>query len=226
MELANYFSFLVSPVILIIVFIFIYYYYKPHNWKNIRNAILLGMLSTVIIFAADVITNFFWHGHLFNLRRISFFVFVTIAFSAELGKFIPLRYVFYDKPGFRGPLEGIRYSVIISLGYSLVAVILFAFNIIGTDLLKTPWLFLFTYPLANIFFGIVMGFFLGLGKFRKNLLIIDEAVALFITTFFHGIYYFCFISSDIRLFFVTTLGFIVIGIMLLLKSMSFHTEDD
>jgi len=226
MEPAIYFSFLVSPVILIVAFIFVYYYYKPGNWKNIRNAVLLGMLSTVVILAANLITNSVWHGHLFNLRRVTFFVFVTIAFSAELGKFIPLRYVFYQKPGFRGPLEGIRYSVIISLGYSLVAVILFAFNIIGTDLLKTPWLFLFTYPLANFFFGIVMGFFLGLGKFRKNLLIIDEAVAIFATTFFHGIYYFCFISSDIRLFFVMTIGFIIIGIMLLMKSMSFNPEDN
>jgi RsiW-degrading membrane proteinase PrsW (M82 family) len=226
MEPAIYFSFLVSPVILIVAFIFVYYYYKPGNWKNIRNAVLLGMLSTVVILAANLITNSVWHGHLFNLRRVTFFVFMTIAFSAELGKFIPLRYVFYQKPGFRGPLEGIRYSVIISLGYSMVAVILLAFNIIGTDLLKTPWLFLFTYPLANFFFGIVMGFFLGLGKFRKNLLIIDEAVAIFATTFFHGIYYFCFISSDIRLFFVMTIGFIIIGIMLLMKSMSFNPEDN
>jgi hypothetical protein len=105
----------------------------------------------------------------------------------------------------------------------MVAVILFAFDIVGTDMIKAPLLFLYTYPFANIFFGIVMGFFVGLGKMRKNLLI-DESVALFGTSFFHGVFYFSLISSDIRLFIVTTVGFIVIGIMLLVKSLSFKTE--
>ncbi len=226
MELTTYLSFLISPVILIIALVFIYYNYKPGNWKNIRKAVIYGMVGTVFIVAANYITDAVWHNNLFNLRRITFFVFVTIALSAEFGKFLPLRLYFYNKPGFRGPLESIRYSIIISLAYSVVAVVLFGLDIIGTDKLKEPMLFLFTYPFANIFFGIVMGFFLGLGKLRKNVLIIDETVALFITTFFHGVYYFCFITSDIRLFFVTIFGFIVIGITLLVKSLSFQPEQN
>ena len=226
MELTTYLSFLISPVILIVALVFIHYNYRPGNWKNIRYAVLYGMAGTVFIVVANYITDAVWHNNLFNLRRITFFVFITIALSAEFGKFLPLRLYFYKQPGFRGPFESIRYSVIISMAYSVVAVVLFGLDIIGTDKLKEPMLFLFTYPFANIFFGIVMGFFLGLGKIRKNFLVIDEAVALFITTFFHGVYYFCFITSDIRLFFVTIFGFIIIGITLLVKSLSFQTEQN
>ncbi|RLD88617.1 MAG: hypothetical protein DRJ02_03525 [Bacteroidetes bacterium] len=224
MELTTYLSFLISPVILIVALVFIYYNYKPGNWKNIRYAVLYGMAGTIFIVVANYITDAIWHNNLFNLRRITFFVFITIALSAEFGKFLPLRLYFYKQPGFRGPFESIRYSVIISIAYSVIAVVLFGLDIIGTDKLKEPMLFLFTYPFANIFFGIVMGFFLGLGKLRKTFLVIDEAVALFITTFFHGVYYFCFITSDIRLFFVAIFGFIIIGITLLVKSLSFQTE--
>jgi len=224
MELTTYLSFLISPVILIVALVFIYYYYKPGSWKNIRNAVVYGMAGVVIIIVANYITDAVWHNNLFNLRRITFFVFVTIALSAELGKFLPLRLYFYKQPGFRGPLESIRYSVIVSLSYSVIATILFGLNIVGTDMLKEPLLFLYTYPFANIFFGIVAGFFMGLGKIRKNFLLIDEAVALFITTFFHGVYYFSFISSDIRLFFVIIFGFIIIGATLLVKSLSFQSE--
>ena len=223
MDLITYLSFFISPVLLIIAFIFIYYKFDINNWTNIRNAVLYGMGGVVLLLIANYVTDLIWHDNLNNLRRMAFFVFVIVAFSAELGKFLPLRLKFYNQPGFKGPFESIRYSVLISLSYSMIAVVLFAFDIVGTEKIKTPLLFLYTYPFANIFFGIVMGFFLGLGKIRKNFFI-DEVVALFITTFFHGIYYFCFITSDIRLFVVTTLGFIVIGITLLAKAMSIKSE--
>ena len=223
MDLITYLSFFISPVLLIIAFIFIYYKFDINNWTNIRNAVLYGMGGVVLLLIANYVTDLIWHDNLNNLRRMAFFVFVIVAFSAELGKFLPLRLKFYNQPGFKGPFESIRYSVLISLSYSMIAVVLFAFDIVGTEKIKTPLLFFYTYPFANIFFGIVMGFFLGLGKIRKNFFI-DEVVALFITTFFHGIYYFCFITSDIRLFVVTTLGFIVIGITLLAKAMSIKSE--
>ena len=223
MNTATYLSFLISPVILILTFILIRYRYHPKRWNNIIKAVSSGFVAVLFLLATSFIMDLIWHGNLFNLRRMAFYVFVIVAFSVELGKMLPLRLYFYKKPGFKGPFESIRYSVIISLSYSMIAVVLFAFDIVGTDMIKAPLLFLYTYPLANIFFGIVMGFFVGLGKMRKNLFI-DESVALFITSFFHGVFYFSLISSDIRLFIVTTVGFIIIGIMLLVKSLSFKEE--
>ncbi len=225
MNLATYLSFLISPAILIITFIMIRFRYHPKNWNNVVKAAFSGLIGVVLLLVANYIMDLIWHGNLFNLRRITFYVFVIVAFSAELGKLLPLRLYFYNKPGFKGPFESIRYSIIISLCFSMIAVLLFAFNIVGTDMIKAPLLFLYTYPFANIFFGIVMGFFIGLGKMRKNLLI-DESVALFITSFFHGLFYFCFISSDIRLLVVTIIGFVIIGIMLLVKSTTFKVDKD
>jgi len=225
MSLATYLSFLISPVILVITFIMIRFRYQPKNWNNVTKAAFSGLIGVVLLLAANFVMDLIWHGNLFNLRRMTFYVFVIVAFSAELGKLLPLRLYFYSKPGFKGPFESIRYSIIISLCFSMLVIPLFAFGIVGTDMIKEPLLFLYTYPFANIFFGIVMGFFVGLGKMRKNLMI-DESVALFITSFFHGLFYFCFISSDIRLLVVTIIGFIIIGIMLLVKSTTFKVDKD
>jgi hypothetical protein len=68
-----------------------------------------------------------------------------------------------------------------------------------------------------------MGFFVGMGKLRKNGFI-DNSTGLFVSTFFHGLYYFGFITSDIRLLIFTAIGFLVIGITLVVKSVTQRLE--
>ncbi len=96
---------------------------------------------------------------------------------------------------------------------------MFYINFIGTDRFNHAELFLWTYPFATMVFSIIMGFFIGMGETRKNSFI-DESVGLFLATFFHATFYFCFITSDLRLFGLTTIGFIMIGFGLLVKSVN------
>lgn len=84
-------------------------------------------------------------------------------------------------------------------------------------------LFLYTYPLASITFGVVMGFFVGMGKMRKNRFI-DNSTGLFAATFFHGLFYFCFITSDKRLLLFTTIGFLIITVTLIIKAADRRVE--
>jgi RsiW-degrading membrane proteinase PrsW (M82 family) len=225
MNTLNYISFAVSPLLIIVFVLYLKYKFSIKNFSNIRNAIILGAISVILLVIANYLIDLRWDGNYKNMRRMVFFVFIGIAFSSELAKFIPLKFLFYKLKNFSGPLEGVIYSIFISLGYTMVASVLYAFEIVGsTDKFHNFTLFLFTLPFANLVFAISMGFFVGIAKMRKNTFI-DCATGLFVATFFHGLYYFGFITSDIRLLIFVAIGFTVIGITFLVKSVSLKLEE-
>jgi RsiW-degrading membrane proteinase PrsW (M82 family) len=225
MDSINYFSFAVSPLLIILSILYLKFKFSIKSFVNIRNAVLLGALGVVLLIIANYLVDLLWDGNYKNMRRMGFFVFVTIAFSSELAKFIPLRHSFYKLNNFSGPLEGVIYSVFLGLGFSMVATVLYAFEIVGSpDKMNNFTLFLFTLPIANVVFAITMGFFVGMSKLRRNTFI-DSATGLFVATFFHGLFYFGFITSDIRLLIFIAIGFTVIGITFVVKSVSLKLED-
>jgi len=225
MDLINYFSFAVSPLLIILSILYLKFKFSIKSFVNIRNAILFGAIGVVLLLIANYLVDLQWGGNYKNMRRMGFFVFVIVAFSSELAKFIPLKFSFYKLKNFSGPLEGIIYSTFISLGFSMVATVLYAFEIVGSpDKMNNFTLFLFTLPIANIIFAITMGFFVGMAKLRKNTFI-DCATGLFVATFFHGLFYFGFITSDIRLLIFIAIGFTVIGITFVVKSVSLRIAE-
>lgn len=225
MSIINYLSFAVSPMIIVVAVLYLKFKFSIKSYVNIRNAILLGIISVVLLIIANYLIDLRWDGNYKNMRRMGFFVFVVIAFGSELGKFIPLKFSFFKLKNFSGPLEGVIYSIFISLGFSMVATVLYAFEIVGSiDKFHNFTLFLFTLPIANLVFAVSMGFFVGMAKLRKNTFI-DCATGLFVATFFHGLYYFGFITSDIRLLVFIGIGFTVIGITFIVKSVSLKLED-
>ena len=224
MELTIYLSFLVSPILILLAVFYLRFKFSIKNYTNIRNAVLLGMIGTIVLVIANYLIDLRWDGNYKNMRRMAFFVFIVIAFSSEFIKFIWLRYSFYKLKTFYGPLEGIIYSIFISLGFSLVSAILFGFDVIGSsDKMHNFVLFLFTLPLASIVTGIAMGFFVGLAKTRKNTFI-DSTTGLGVATFFHGLFYFAFVTSDIRLLVFVSIGYIIISITFLAKSVSLKID--
>lgn len=225
MSLANYISFLISPLLIIVSILYLKYKFSIKNFKNIRNAILLGMISVSLLIIANYLIELKWDGNYKNMRRMAFFVFIVVAFSSEFAKFLPLKFVFYKLSNFTGPLEGVIYSIFIALGYSTVATVAYATGLVGVpEKMHNFSLFLYLLPFANIVFGISMGFFTGIAKTRKNTLI-DLAVGLGVAVFFHGLFYFGFVTSDIRLLVFIAIGFVVIGITFIVKSVSMKIED-
>ena len=84
----------------------------------------------------------FINNNLKNMRRTAFYVFVVVAFGSELAKFIVLQFKFYKLKSFDSPIAGIVYSIFVSLGFSLSAVILYALGILGTEKMKFMTMFL------------------------------------------------------------------------------------
>ena len=222
MSVLQYISLAVSPVLLIVVIVLLLNKSTLANFRNIRNSIFFGLGGALLLFLSNYLTELIWQGSMHNMRRLAFFVFVVIAFSSELGKFIPMRLISYRLPAYKGPLEAIIYSIATGLGFSTIATVLFAYGIVGKPINSLTH-FLFLYPFANIVFSIALGFFLGMGKLRTNVFI-DHSTGLFLATFLHGMFYFSFITSDGRLFIITIIGLLIIAATLLYRAVQLFNK--
>ncbi|HEY9113674.1 MAG TPA: PrsW family glutamic-type intramembrane protease [Bacteroidales bacterium] len=225
MDLFTYLTFAVSPVLILIGILILKFGFSIKIMSNIWNAVFLGILCVALVYIADYAADQRFNGNVSSMKRMTFYVFVVMAFSAELMKFLALRFAFYHRSNFLGPIEGIVYSIFIGLGYSLIAVILFSYDIIGIDNNEDVLLFLYTYPIANIIFSIAMGFFVGLAKTRK-ISLIDNLTGLGLATFLHGLYYFSFQTSDFSLLIITSIGCLVIGVTLFIRAVSLRNATD
>jgi len=222
MSSLNYLSLAVSPFLLIVIIIFLNNKSTLASFVNIRNNIIYGLGAVLLLYLSSYLIDLKWQGSMHNMRRMAFFVFVVIAFSSELGKFIPMRLISYKLPSCKGPVEAIIYSIITGLSFSTIASVLFAYGIVGRPI-DNMTLFLFLYPFATIVFSISLGFFMGMGKLRKDALI-DHSTGLFLATFLHGMFYFSFITSDIRLFIITIIGFVIITVTLLYRAVQLFNK--
>ncbi|RLD88660.1 MAG: hypothetical protein DRJ09_07995 [Bacteroidetes bacterium] len=217
--MATYLPLLFSPVLILLLMFYLKFKFSIENWKNIYTALILGIVAVIVLVASDYAFEYRWHGILRNMRRTAAYVFVGIAFASELGKFLVLRYAFLKKELINDPLDGIIYAFLVGLGFSTVAAILFHFGIIGTDKVHNLELFLWIYPLGTLAFAVVLGYFMGMGYTRKNSFI-DDSTGLLLATFFHAVFYFCFITSDIRLLIITLIGFVIISGALLVRAIN------
>jgi RsiW-degrading membrane proteinase PrsW (M82 family) len=178
------------------------------------------MVSIVLVLSMQLFASVFQLDQLHNLRRIIFYALVIMAFFSELGKFFILKIFIYPRKEFNTPVDGIIYGVIISLGFATMNNIIYLFNI--PDL---------TVNLANAYsagpaavvFGVMMGFFVGLGKLRR-MRFIDSMTGLAAAIFFHGLYDFCLLTEDYRMLWAFFAGSLIIVVSLCFAAIRIHQE--
>jgi len=89
--------------------------------------------------------------------------FGVVAFSEELVKFVCVMLFAYPWKAFDEPLDGIVYSVMVSMGFATIENIIYA-GIFGTE---TTILRAFTAVPAHAAFAVFMGYHIGIAKFSK-----------------------------------------------------------
>ncbi len=207
----------VAPMFLVLLIFYLKFKFRISNYKNILLALILGMFSSLLLVIAFEFSKILNLHNIGNLRRIIFFAFVITAFSSELGKFLVLYYGFFKKKDFLGPIDGIIYSLFISMGFTLTTSIFYVTGFISPI---NNLLFLYIYGISNLVFAILLGFFVGLGKSRKNSLI-DSMTGLMAATFFHGVLNFCILTQDYMLLLLIGIASFIISIVLIIKSLDY-----
>jgi RsiW-degrading membrane proteinase PrsW (M82 family)/ribosomal protein S18 acetylase RimI-like enzyme len=180
----------IAPGLAISVFIFHRDAYNKEPKFNLVVAFLLGALSIfpaaiVEVSAKSLFTN--------NIGSTAFYAYAIVAMAEETSKFLVLRYYALTRKSFDEPLDGIVYSVIISMGFaSLENIDYVTRGGIGTGILR-----MFLSVPAHASFAVLMGYYAGKAKFdparRKKLLL----NGLLWAVFFHGTFdFFLFLQGN------------------------------
>ncbi len=215
-------SLLAGPLIAVIILAVVWKKRGKSRYPGLISSFIFGIFSSAIFLLFFVIANYFGLDSFSNIRRTIFYSFVVMGIGSELGKFLILRYYNFPKSSFNGPLDGIVYSIMISMGFAFVSNILYFTLPIYTEV---NFLYAYSMVLGNLFFAVILGFFVGMGKSRENKFV-DSMTGLFAASFFHALYSFCFIpgKEDYRLLTFLGIGVFVIVIMLYYKAFDMNEE--
>jgi len=215
MDTLSLISFFIAPALMVLLALVSFEIMDKASYKAYLSSYFLGILTVIPMIIALMVADNMNLIHERSIRRILLFSFFLVGFIAEFSKFLLLRFYFLPKEIITKPVDGILYLINISLGFVTVANVYFTF--FWSDLLPIHAIN-FTLPLANILFGIIMGFFLGMTKFRTNF--VDSYTGLAAAIFFQGLYNFCLLSKDYLLLGIVALGTLIIAIILSSKAIN------
>lgn len=224
MSFYYYFSLVISPAVAGIMFYYLKKYYDKERFRLLTRAFILGALSIFIPLIFQYLAKTYGYTDLRNLKRIVFYSFILIGFFSELGKYLVLRYYVYPYKDFDGPSDGIIFATMIAMGYASVENILYVFSYIDYGNMNPILAHAYTAAPANIFFAIVMGFFMGMAKLGHSSFL-NSLGGFAAAAFFHGLYDFCLITRDYKLLSVFAFGFMILVILLLWKTARGKIED-
>lgn len=210
----------ISPLAFLFLFLMFRFRQPKGDHQMLVKSFIWGCLVALPVILADQVAHYFVIDGARSIRRMITYSFVIVAFVSEISKFLPLRFSLVPRINFRNPADGILLSVAISLGLSAIYAIYYIYFSARSG--HDPAYFLSIGPM-NALFGIIMGFFAGLGKLRKNLFI-DSLTGVGAAILFHGIYRFILLSKDITLFALFALGTVFIAWILIYKSRKITTD--
>jgi len=146
--------------------------------------------------------------------------FIFVGFTEEVCKYFCLYKIAYHKEDFNEPFDGIVYAVMVSMGFATSENLFYA----AEGGLHVALLRIFTAVPAHASFAVLMGYFVGLAKF-KNHHTLFLVFGLAIATIFHGAYDFFLSIHNIELIAAGALVSLIIGVSLSFKAMKILNEN-
>jgi RsiW-degrading membrane proteinase PrsW (M82 family) len=220
MGILKYISFVIPPLIAILIYFYLRYKFTKWPYSLLFKSFLWGMASILLVLAVQILASYMELDNLSNIRRVLFYALVIMAFFSELAKFTILKGLVYPKEDFKSPVDGIIFAVMISMGFATLNNILYFINIPNLSVSGANAI---TAGPANVIFGVIMGFFVGLGKLRR-IRFIDSMTGLAAAVFFHALYDFCLLTKDYRLLMAFFIGATIIGISLCIAAIRIQVE--
>jgi RsiW-degrading membrane proteinase PrsW (M82 family) len=220
MDLSIIISFLIGPIIALVLILMASRMLDKKSLARFVSAYFLGILTVIpMLIGLYFASEFDLLRNINSLRRTLLFSFVVVGFLGEFTKYLLLRFYFIPKESISKPFDGILYAVMISMGFVTVA------NVYFHMMMPTPFntaAFNFSLPIANLIIGILIGFFVGFGKFRKNH--IDYLTGLGVAIFFHGFYIFGILADDYLLIGLVGVITLIIAVLLSLRSLNANVD--
>jgi protease PrsW len=181
----------IAPGIAIALFIFFRDKYEKEPFRLLRACFLFGMLSIIPAIIFELIAQLAGLDNMHGIALTFIYALIGVGLVEEFSKFFFLRIYAYPKKEFNEPFDGIVYSVMIAMGFATLENIGYALSHgLGITLLR-----MFTAVPLHATCGIIMGFYVGLAKFRPRPgLFMATGIAL--ATITHGVYDFFLFQQD------------------------------
>jgi protease PrsW len=212
----------ISPGIAIVLFIYFRDKYEREPFGMIVSCFFLGFLTIIPPIFIELAFERFNPEHLPppSSFEIFMYAFMIVGLSEELSKFLLLRTFPYNTQQFNEPFDGIVYSVVISMGFATAENIFYVMQSgAGTGFLR-----MFTAVPGHAAFGVIMGYFVGLSKFRQHnfgLLLAGLVMAVIA----HGFYDYFLFQVDVPG--LSILAFVCLGLAIFLsfRAISIHRKN-
>lgn len=213
-----------APGLAIAIFVF---YKDKFNREPLRQliwAFVLGMLSAIPAVAMS-----YGLGEIEMLQGgnrvidVFLYAFITVAFAEELAKFFFLR-KFYGKSFFDEPFDGITYAVMVSMGFATLENVLYVY--LYSDVpYNTALMRMLTAVPAHASFAVIMGYFVGLAKFKQRNQAGWLLLGLLGAVFFHGMYDFLLMLHMYPSMAMGAILSLAIGVILSFKAIRIHQHE-
>ncbi len=182
----EYIALALAPGIAICMFIF---YKDVYNREPKLNLIVSFILGCVAIFPAIWFEQAFGYTIDGTVTGVAIFSYAIVGFSEEASKFLGLRFYAYRQKSFDEPLDGIVYSVMVSMGFATLENVMYVMKYAeaGQGLQVGIQRMFLSVP-AHASFAVVMGYFVGKAKFNPANSLLIMLTGLLLAVFFHGTY--------------------------------------
>ena len=188
-----------------------------------RRSLIAGVVTAFVLILSGLVSDSLGISEPRNLKRTLFFSFITMAGAAEFTRFIAFRYyVIRRYPGLV-PADAVILSIVSALSFSMLF-LAFTFTDIPPAGRTLPVvLFSMIYIPANLVFGVVTGFFVGMARYLK-IHFVYSFTGLAVAIFFHGMFIFCLITRDFKLMSLFAFGAAMIVTFLAMKASGAPSE--
>ncbi|MEO7313238.1 MAG: PrsW family glutamic-type intramembrane protease [Chitinophagaceae bacterium] len=116
-----------------------------------------------------------------------FTAFIMAAFVEELCKFSMCRIYAYPKKAFNEPLDGIVYMVMVAMGFATIENVMYVFSNPETGM-QVGLLRMFLAVPGHACWGVIVGYFMGLAKFKPRNKFLYMVIGLICGMLLHGTY--------------------------------------
>lgn len=213
------FGLAIAPGMAISIYVYFRDKYEKEPLSLLLKAFFAGFLAVIPAAALEMLFFNFETSAEPGILLIALHNFIFIGLTEELVKFSALYWIAYRKEEFNEPFDGIVYAVMVAMGFATSENITYVMN----GGLTVAVIRIFTAVPAHATFGILMGYFVGLAKFRnhhKPYLVIGVGTAIL----FHGSYDFFLSIDGIEFIALGALVSLIIGIRLSFRAMKILSE--
>jgi protease PrsW len=173
----------IAPAIGIILLVYFKDKYEREPFSLLLKCFLLGILTIIPAIIIELAAGRLDPSNTSNPGSIFIYAFFIVGLSEEGSKFLLLRIYPYRSKNFNEPFDGIVYSVVISMGFAAAENIFYVLEGgMGVALLR-----MVTAVPGHAAFGVLMGFYVGMAKFKKNHFAY-LLLGLFVAMVAHGFY--------------------------------------